>query len=546
MGNHIRMVLPSCADKAPLTGRHKYCIYLTHAPHTTPKTPHHLGAEQRIERKRQLKRIRKRDLSLRWGLVLYVLAPLAAAMTLTGYFALRQWERQVEMRMQSDLEMVARAIQLPLSHAMERDRQGGMDQALQSAISMDSVYSAYAYDLEGKRIASAGDTDPDPMRDELTELAAEGKQTGEYGRVGKRRVYSFFVPLVDSRNQVAGLLQLTRRERDFRRYIANVRRYALLWFGLGASAIVLLVLIGQQQALGRHFERLTQGMQRVSSGDAKYRLPLTGPREISTISQSFNSMLDNIQQAEQKIESQQQEQLALENQLRQAEKMAAVGQLAAGVAHELGTPLSTISGTAQRALRHERDDAQRAGIFQRILGEISRMETIIRQLLDFSHASALQRRTLHPAKAAASALAAVREDAERGQARISLHGDKEAPAFSADPIRLEQVLVNLLRNAIQSAPRVAVRLGWQTGNERVLFSVDDDGPGIPREIRHRLFEPFFTTKNVGAGTGLGLAVVHGIVKEHGGTVQAAESDLGGARITVSLPVSMNNDRNQPT
>jgi two-component system, NtrC family, sensor kinase len=485
-------------------------------------------------------------LSLRWGLVLFVLAPLAVAMALTGYFALQLWENQVELRMQSDLEMVARAIQLPLSHAMERNRQGGMDQALESAISMDSVYSAYAYDLKGRRIAAAGDKDPDPMRDKLTELAFEGKRIGEYGRVGNRRVYSFFVPLVDSRNQTAGLLQLTRRERDFRRYIANVRRHALWWFGLGASAIVLLVLVGQHQALGRHFGRLTRGMQRVSAGEAGYRLPVVGPKEIAAISESFNTMLDNIQHAKRKIDAHRREQRALETQLRQAEKMAAIGQLAAGVAHELGTPLSTISGTAQRALRHENEASPGAETFRRILGEIARMETIIRQLLDFSHTSQLQRRNVRPAKAAASASAAVREEAERCGATISLCGDADAPPFSADPIRMEQVLVNLLRNAIQSGSQVAVRLEWSHENDHVEFTVDDDGPGIPDDIRPRLFEPFFTTKNVGAGTGLGLAVVHGIVNEHGGTVHAGASALGGARVAVRLPMTPPPPRNQPS
>ncbi|NCC52425.1 MAG: HAMP domain-containing histidine kinase [Spartobacteria bacterium] len=489
-----------------------------------------------------MKSIKAGRISLRWTLVLYVLVPLASAMALTGYFALKLWEQQVEARMQSDLEMVARAIQLPLSHAMEKQRQGGMDQTLASAISMDSVYSAYAYDMEGRRIASAGDKDPDPMRGKLTELAAEGKRKGEYGRVGKRRVYSYFVPLVDSRNQVAGLLQLTRRERDFRRYIANVRHHALLWLGLGASAIVFLVLVGQHQALGCHFEKLTLGMQRVASGETGYRLPVSGPREIAAISGNFNSMLDNIQQAEHKIETHRREQAALENQLRHAEKMAAVGQLAAGVAHELGTPLSTISGTAQRTLRHEKNDSLSFIAFHRILGEIVRMETIIRQLLDFSHTSRLRPRSLRPAIAAASAATAVHKEAEQSGASIALHGEAEAPSFSADPIRTEQVLVNLLRNALQSAPGVHVRLGWKVDGKHMVFTVDDNGPGIPEAIRPRLFEPFFTTKNVGAGTGLGLAVVHGIVTEHGGAVQAGESDLGGARFTIRLPIHAATDR----
>ena len=475
--------------------------------------------------------------SFRLALVFYVLVPLGVSMALAGYFAMRQWEHQVELRMQSDLEMVARAIQLPLGHAMERNRQGGIEQTLESAISIDSVYGAYTYDLEGKRIASAGREDPDPQRDKLTTLATEGKRIGEYGQVGERRVYSYFVPLVDSRNQTTGLLQLTRRERDFRRYLATVRKHAVLWFGAGTLVMGILVLIGQHQALGRHFASLIAGMQRVAAGDVGYRLPLSGPKEIASISASFNTMLDSIQAAENEIQRNRHEQLTLEQQLRQSEKLAAIGQLAAGVAHEIGTPMSTISGTAQRALRHETGDPRDSEAFRRIQREITRMEVIVRQLLDFSHSRKLQYRDLRPVKVAESAVSATAEEAAGGDVEFALCGDPDAPPFSADPIRIEQALVNLLRNAIQTGSTRVVQLGWKVNDGTTTFTVDDDGPGIPEAIRPRLFEPFFTTKAVGQGTGLGLAVVHGIIREHGGSVVVSASDRGGARIEASLPTT---------
>jgi two-component system, NtrC family, sensor kinase len=486
---------------------------------------------------REMKALGRWRPSLRMALVLYVLAPLGVSMALTGYFAMKQWEHQVESRMQSDLEMVARAIQLPLSHAIERKRPGGIEQALESAISMDSVYSAYTYDLEGKQVASAGKEDPDPQHDKLTTLAADGKRLGEYGQVGGRRVYSYFVPLVDSRNQTAGLLQLTRRERDFRNYIATVRKHAVLWFCAGTLVMAFLVLIGQHQAMGRHFMALIAGMQRVAAGEVGYRLPLAGPKEIASISTSFNTMLDSIQNAEAEIQRNRQEQLTLEQQLRQSEKLAALGQLAAGVAHELGTPMSTIGGTAQRALRHESGNSRRAEAFQRIQREINRMEVIVRQLLDFSHSRKLQYRTLRPLNVAESAVSAIAEEAANRHVAISTCGDQDAPPFSADPIRIEQALVNLLRNAIQAESTRHVRLEWKVTGDTVVFAVDDDGLGIPDAIRPRLFEPFFTTKAVGKGTGLGLAVVHGIMREHGGSINVTDSECGGARIEISLPAN---------
>lgn len=491
-------------------------------------------AEQTADEHTDVRRI-PRGPGLRLILVVYVVAPLAIAMAVAGYFALKTWERQVEERMQSDLEMVARAVRLPLSHAMERRREGGIEQALESALSTDSVFSAYAFNLEGEEIASAGELPSEAQQDKLTELASERKRTGEYGEIGNRRVYSYFIPLSDSQDRASGVLQLTRREEDFREYTAKVRRFALGGFGISVAVMAGLVLIGQYGALERHFRRMIAGMKRVAAGESDHRLVPAGPREIASISASFNEMLDSIQAAEEEIRRNRRAQLAMEQRLRTQEKLAAVGQLAAGVAHELGTPLGTVSATAQRALRRDPGDPSVPTALEKIRREVGRMEVIIRQLLDFSHSRRLQVRRLRPAKVAASATSAVADEAARHGTAVETAGEAETPPFAADPIALEQVLVNLLRNAIQAAPGGRVRLSWECRDGALVFAVEDDGPGIDESIRPRLFEPFFTTKSVGSGTGLGLAVVHGIVKDHRGRVRVGRASLGGARVEIFLP-----------
>lgn len=474
--------------------------------------------------------------SLRVTLVLYVVAPLVTALSLTGYVALRVWEQEVEARMKRDLEVVARAIQLPLSHAMERERPGGINQALESAFAIGSVYSASAYDLEGEEIASAGYRDPEPEKGKFTDLALEGSRQGEYGRMGKRRVYSYFVPLKDSRDQTSGLLRLTRRERDFQRYLRQVRFHAVLWLGLAAVLMCVLVLFGQHMALGRYFRRFTDGMQRISKGDSEYRLLQSGPKEIASLAGSFNQMVDSIQRAEQEIRRNQREQQALEQRLRQSEKLAAIGQLAAGVAHELGTPLATVSGIAQRFQRKLDGNANAGKAFANIRAEVNRMEVIIRQLLDFSHSQQLHRRRLNPLAIAKSALAAVTDEAARRSVTLRNRGGPPDAVFRADPVRVEQALVNLLLNAIQAGDHIEVTLESRTEDDFVVFTVSDSGPGISEEIQPRMFEPFFTTKRVGEGTGLGLAVVHGVAEEHSGRVVVGRSDLGGARFDLYFPV----------
>ncbi len=475
--------------------------------------------------------------SLRLALVVYVVLPLACILAITGYLVLNSLERQVEQQMQNDLELVARSIQLPLSHALERDREGSMIQALESAFAIGRVYSANVYDNDGQEIASAGRTDPDPEKDKLTELAAEGERRGEYGHVAGREVYSYFVPLTDSGGRISGLLQLTRRESDFKEDISSIRTKGALGLGVAVFFMSALVLYGHHKALGKYFTRLTQSMSRVAGGERRHRFKPQGPREIVTIGERFNFMLDSIEKAESEIRERRQVQEELQARLRQAEKLAAMGQLAAGVAHELGTPLSVVSGKAQRAQRNTELPPELAATMQEIRQEVERMENIIRQLLDFSRRNEQQKRNVSMKQLARSAYASAGEEARSTGCELSLQEPDREISIKADPTRIEQALVNLLKNALQSSSVARVRLSWGEDGGWAWFQVDDTGPGIPEDIKSKLFEPFFTTKSVGMGTGLGLAVVHGIAEEHSGSIKVGQSDMGGAMFRIRLPLS---------
>lgn len=165
------------------------------------------------------------------------------------------------------------------------------------------------------------------------------------------------------------------------------------------------------------------------------------------------------------------------------------------------------------------------------------MEHIVRQLLEFGRGQNRQYRRTRMGDLATAAAAALEQPFSAAGATLELQPCEPDPELYVDPIRLEQVLVNLLRNALQAGAG-AVRVSWRPGDAGGLqLLVDDDGPGVPAESRKRLFEPFYTTKAVGEGTGLGLAVVHGIITEHGGQVQVEDSPLGGARFRVQFPLN---------
>ena len=478
--------------------------------------------------------------SFRIALIIYVVAPLIVALGFSGYLALNSFERQVEVQMQNDLELVARAVQLPLSYALEKERMGSMMQALESVFSIGRVYSAYIYDGEGREIATLGLADPEPKPDRLTKLAADGEKRGEYGSIAGKEVYSFFVPLTGTGGQINGLLHLTRRGSEFNDDLRSIRIKGVLGLALLLGLLSAIVLYGHHRALGMHLARMSSSMSRVAEGDREHRFDEEGPKEIVELGESYNHMLASIDAAEKALVEHRRKQEELEGELRQSEKLAAIGRLGAGTAHELGTPLSVISGKAQRALRDPDLSGRQRETLESIREEVTRMEYIITQLLDFSRRGKSRFLPTAPASLAASAVSAVEENARENGTTIKVTGFEETFMWM-DTMRVQQALVNLLSNAVYSAFRGNVHFSWERRDDGVHFCVEDDGAGVPKEIRAKIFEPFYTTKPVGKGTGLGLAVVHAVAEEHGGSIKVGEGKMGGACFDLRIPEQKQGD-----
>jgi len=485
---------------------------------------------------KRLVRWASRRLSLRLTLVLIVVLPLAVSMGLTSYFVLSAFEEYTERRMEEDVELVARSLRMPIGRALQRDRKGAVQEALQSAFSFNRVYGAYLYDEKGHLTASVGSANLSADSSRLSNLAEGRTRTGEYDEVAGRSVYSYFVPLSTPMGRNAGLLQVVRRARDIDQAVASLRWIAAVVFFATLALASGLVLWGHRLTIGGPLEKLRRDMTKAEAGSRSHRATPRGPTEITALGRQFNTMIESIEQAEHEIRAREAEQRSLEKKLKHTEKLAALGQLSAGVAHELGTPLSVIDGTAQRALRHESLPDRVEDALHNVRSEVERMEHIVQQLLDFGRRNPLQHRTV-PARQlvemAVSSTRAAHPEAER----VEVQPPDATVSLSVDVGLAERVLVNLLQNAIEAAPDGTIRLAWEQKETDVVFRVEDSGPGIDPEVKPRLFEPFFTTKEVGEGTGLGLAVAHGIVEEHGGTVEVSESALGGACFRVHLPQS---------
>jgi signal transduction histidine kinase/CheY-like chemotaxis protein len=230
-----------------------------------------------------------------------------------------------------------------------------------------------------------------------------------------------------------------------------------------------------------------------------------------------------------------------QSQLLQTEKLAALGQMVSGVAHELSNPLTSILGYAQRVLLRA-DAAGKSPEVRQIFQEAERAAGIVRQLLFSARETPPERRRVALNQVVLRSMELQRFSMATEKISLELDLDPGLPVVLGDAAQLQQVLMNLVGNARQAIEQkgaggqIRVRT-LQVAERRVQLEVEDDGPGVPQSILARIFDPFFTTKAEGVGTGLGLSIVLSIVREHGGSVNVQNAVQGGAVFTVELPVA---------
>jgi two-component system, NtrC family, sensor kinase len=282
-----------------------------------------------------------------------------------------------------------------------------------------------------------------------------------------------------------------------------------------------LVALGVSLVVGRSIAvpvaRLEQGAARIGAGDLDARIEVTGAPELVALAERWNAMTAALKEHEQR--------------LIESEKLAGIGRLAAGVAHEINNPLGVILGYAK--LLGRKAGPEMAADLAVVEEEALRAKEIVEGLLDLSRPLPQAAERIDLRALSEDVVSRLREARLLDGVEVHIEGAASAPGH---PEKLRQVLVNLVRNAAEAAGpggRVEVDLGEWDGSAEV--AVADSGPGIPAERRTHLFEPFFTTKS--RGTGLGLAVSRAIARAHGGDLSAVAPQGGGARFALRLPTS---------
>jgi C4-dicarboxylate-specific signal transduction histidine kinase len=233
-----------------------------------------------------------------------------------------------------------------------------------------------------------------------------------------------------------------------------------------------------------------------------------------------------------------------QEQLVQAAKLATLGELTTGVAHELNNPLNNTALFVANAIDlielGVTDEAQILRELRQAMQQVWKATQIITHLRTFGRAAPASREPIALRTVIERALSLVQEQLRLHEIDVTLALGPEEPVIVGNPIQLEQVFINLLtnaRDALEGAPRKAIRISAAIGSQSVEIAFVDTGHGIPPELEPRIFDPFFTTKEVGKGTGLGLSITYGIVKEHGGMIAVQSAPGEGATFRIQLPLA---------
>ncbi|BCR06654.1 two-component sensor histidine kinase [Desulfuromonas versatilis] len=314
--------------------------------------------------------------------------------------------------------------------------------------------------------------------------------------------------------------------------------------------IILSLVLATQQFVNQPVKKLLEHSEHLARGELDHRIELPARDELGELARSFNEMTGKLQATRQelklwastletKVDERTQQIQQIQSKLVRSEKLASLGELVAGIAHEINNPLTGILMFASMIQNDERVDPSLQDDMEIIVRETQRCANIVRELLDFSRESVPQKKLESVTRIMEKTLALVRHQPAFHDIEILQNYGGPLPEVMVDPNQIEQVFMNILINASQAMPTggtLSISTRLHPDGEFVTTRISDTGCGIPPEHLERIFDPFFTTKGH-KGTGLGLSVSYGIVENHGGQIDIESEPGRGTTFSIQLPLA---------
>ena len=492
-------------------------------------------------------------------LILYLVGTVVISMAIHGYLSIQQDMENLSREVRVGMRGLSRATQAALVQTYGHSRNPEATQEIVNKIGpKGNIHGLIVYNLKAEPIAvsdSVRDEQLHPNMDPATVLKIDPRPVLQSGKSldgyiqGEQFIYYRIEPIVGSDKRVVGAFVLSRQGAGPTRAIETRRNRVIATTSVLALALSLLILVIVRRNISRPINQLIDRIRKIGEGNREQRIELSGRNEIAALAREFNLMSARLQQSYGDLMRAQEETTKLEHDLRHSEKLASVGQLAAGLAHEIGTPLNIIGGRAEYLLRRQRSSEEINENLHIIQTQIDRIAGIVRQLLEFSRRKEPAFRSVDIPSMLASIKNLLQHKLDEKFIGVQIAAPPGLPRIQADPDLLQQVFVNLFVNSVQAMPqggtikiaaeatRANAKAPTQAGTGSwVKIEFEDNGQGIASADLERVFDPFFTTKDVGEGTGLGLSVTYGIVKDHGGYIRVESAQGDFTRFTIFLPL----------
>lgn len=356
---------------------------------------------------------------------------------------------------------------------------------------------------------------------------------------------SAYAPIRNLLGNTIGMLYVGSLERPYRDILWK-NLYVFLGITILAMGVISMVAIRIANRISRPIHAMADAARKITEGDYSQKVETSSNDEIGFLAHNFNAMVAELVRAhqelrewgetlERKVEQRTVELKAMQTHLVQTEKLAGVGKLAAGVAHEINNPLTCVLTNSCLILADLPPEDPRRQDLQMIVDETLRCRKIVKGLLDFARQTHPQKQYLDINQIAMDVLSLVRNQASFQNIVIETAWDPKIPTVAADADQMRQVLLNIFLNAADAMVQggnLSIRSSFDAQANKVILRISDTGPGIPMEIQDKLFEPFFTTKK--SGTGLGLAIAYGIMERHKGELRVESVPGQGTTIAVIL------------
>ncbi|MBX3232865.1 MAG: HAMP domain-containing histidine kinase [Labilithrix sp.] len=477
----------------------------------------------------------------RAGLRLQLLLALAGVILVAYvplFFAIAQVTRASALADRDDAaRALGRAIAAHVADVRAYDP-SALERVVRSHTGEQGALAIGVFGPEGDAIASSGEELPAPA-------PPYGERTARAVSAGGVRALDVTLP-----SGASEVVVVRVGAEDDRARTGKLVRGVALYMSVFALALLVFAYITLTRTIVRPIEQLARAADRVANGARDLDLPSAGAREVVDLGSSVRAMATRLLAEEKALRGKVDELTATSKrlgetreQLAGSERMASVGRLAAGVAHEIGNPIAAIMGMHDLLADDMTDDETRADFLRRMRKETERIHVVVKDLLDYARPEddgpdSVRSLGANVAEIVDDALALVRpqKDFKSIAAAIEVPSDLRV---ALSPQRFTQVLLNLFLNAgaaLAGRPEPReLRVRARSEEGLVTIEVEDNGPGIAPELRARVFDPFVTTKEVGAGTGLGLAVVRGIVEGAKGKIRIDPTYANGARFVLELP-----------